>query len=343
MSGVVAAPGQQTHCIQTYFCDPEYQDRHRTDLLKPNRPADDRGRQKDLQVFQLLREVLTNVHDDCDNRYIASFKQAIQHLRDSNIPLDDIKISLKETPSVMAGEHSGQFHLPRCPEMAILYPQQVHENSFRQIICKARATSLNDGRPRCCFFDDTHQSYNPIMYPVLFPHGTNGHHKELRSISVKNGQCHKISLSAYMRYILMERSTHYNYILRARKLFQQFVVDMWAIDETESLKWVKNNQKELRASSYHAVKQAVIANKVEASGAMVVPASFTGGQRWYDRYYQNAMALVRHFDKPTFFITMTLDVNCPEVQQHMIPGMTPYDRADILCRVFQLKKKNLLI
>ena len=145
-----------------------------------------------------------------------------------------------------------------------------------------------------------------------------------------------------MRYILMERSTHYNYILRARKLFQQFLVDMWAIDETENLKWVKNNQKELRAGSYHAVKQAVIANKVEASGAMVVPASFTGGQRWYDRYYQNAMALVRHFDKPTFFITMTLDVNCPEVQQHMMPGMTPYDRADILCRVFQLKKKKLI-
>jgi len=138
----------------------------------------------------------------------------------------------------------------------------------------------------------------------------------------------------------MERSTHYNYILRARKLFQQFLVDTWAIDETESLKWIKNNQKELRAGSYHAVKQAVIANKVEASGAMVVPASFTGGQRWYDRYYQNAMALVRHFDKPTFFITMTLDINCPEVQQHMMPGMTPYDRADILCRVFQLKKKK---
>ena len=67
ISGVVAVPGQQTHCIQTYFCDPEYQDNHRTDLLQPNRAVDDPGRQKDLQVFRLLRETLTNVHNDCNN------------------------------------------------------------------------------------------------------------------------------------------------------------------------------------------------------------------------------------------------------------------------------------
>ena len=165
MSGIVAEAGQRTNCIQTYFCDPEYQDRHRADFLQPNRAVHDPGRQKDVRVFQLLREALTN---DCSNRYSASFKQVIQHLRESNIPLDDVRISLKESPSVMEGQHPGQFHLPRCPEMAILFPQQVPTNSFRQIVCEARATLLNDGRPRCSFFNDTHQSYTPIMYPVLF-------------------------------------------------------------------------------------------------------------------------------------------------------------------------------
>ena len=172
MSGIVAGNGQQTNCVQTYFCDPEYQDNHRTDLLQPNRAEDDPGRRKDLEVFRLLRETLTNVHNDCDNRYIASFKEAIQNLRDSNIPLQDVRILLMETPSVIEGQHLGQFHLPRCPEMAILFPQQVSADSERQIVCKARATLLN-GKPICSFFNDTHQSYNPIMYPVLFPHGTN--------------------------------------------------------------------------------------------------------------------------------------------------------------------------
>ena len=48
MSGIVAKAGQRTNCIQTYFCDPEYQDSRRTDLLQPNRAIDDPGRQKDV-------------------------------------------------------------------------------------------------------------------------------------------------------------------------------------------------------------------------------------------------------------------------------------------------------
>ena len=168
ISGIVSGNGQQTNCVQTYFCDPEYQDNHRTDLLQPNRAEDDPGRRKDLEIFRLLRETLTNVHNDCDNRYIASFKDAIQNLRDLNIPLQDVRILLMETPSVIEGQHLGQFHLPRCPEMAILFPQQVYADPCRQIVCEARATLLNDGRPRCSFFNDTHQSYNPIMVSNSF-------------------------------------------------------------------------------------------------------------------------------------------------------------------------------
>ena len=77
----------------------------------------------------------------------------------------------------------------------------------------------------------------------------------------------------------MERSTHYNYILRARKLYQQFLVDMWAIAEAQRIKYIKGNQTVLRANSYHAVRQAVASDKVGSSGAMVVPATLTGGQR----------------------------------------------------------------
>ena len=59
----------------------------------------------------------------------------------------------------------------------------------------------------------------------------------------------------------MEITTHYNYnILCARKLFQQFLVDMWAIAEAQKLKWNKNNQKTLRAEKYHVVQQALLSN-----------------------------------------------------------------------------------
>ena len=84
--------------------------------------------------------------------------------------------------------------------MAILLPHQVSADSSWQIVCEARATLLDDGRPKCSFFNDTHQSYGPIMYPVLFPHGTNGYHDNLRSIVEEDGKFNKISLAMYVRY-----------------------------------------------------------------------------------------------------------------------------------------------
>ena len=37
-----------------------------------------------------------------------------------------------------------------------------------------------------------------------------------------------------------------------------------------------------------------------------------------------------------------MDVKCPEVMNHLQPGETPYDRPDLLCRIFELKRKELL-
>ena len=54
------------------------------------------------------------------------------------------------------------------------------------------------------------------------------------------------------------------------------------------------------------------------------------------------MALVRKYGKPTFFVTFTVDVNCLEVKRELKQGQTPYDRPDVICRVFQLKQKEFM-
>ena len=54
------------------------------------------------------------------------------------------------------------------------------------------------------------------------------------------------------------------------------------------------------------------------------------------------MALVRFKGKPTFVITMTMDPNCEEVKALPKPGESPYDRPDILNRVYELKRNELL-
>ena len=45
------------------------------------------------------------------------------------------------------------------------------------------------------------------------------------------------------------------------------------------------------------------------------------------------MALVCKYGKPTFFITKTFDVNCPEVTKELKTGQTPFDCTDIICRI----------
>ena len=58
--------------------------------------------------------------------------------------------------------------------------------------------------------------------------------------------------------------------------------------------------------------------------------------------YQDAMALVREFGFPDFFITMTANPAWPEVTQQLREWETAADRPDIVSRVFKLKLDELL-
>ena len=73
---------------------------------------------------------------------------------------------------------------------------------------------------------------------------------------------------------------------------------------------------------------------------VILPASFTGSPRYMSSHFQDAMALVRQFGKPDLFITMTMDIHCPEVTGQLREGQTPYDRPDLLTRVFHGKRRS---
>jgi len=52
------------------------------------------------------------------------------------------------------------------------------------------------------------------------------------------------------------------------------------------------------------------------------------------------MALVKVYGKPDFFITFNVD--CREAKAEIEPGQKPYDRPDVLCRVFNQKRNEFL-
>ena len=58
--------------------------------------------------------------------------------------------------------------------------------------------------------------------------------------------------------------------------------------------------------------------------------------------YQDAMAVVRRYGKPDYFITFTASPAWPEISENLPPGEHAVNRPDLVARVFHLKLKALL-
>lgn len=184
------------------------------------------------------------------------------------------------------------------------------------------------------------------MYVLLFPHGDLGWHPDLRV------QGKKISAMLFYRHKIVfrdEQTVHvYNTILRSGRLFQQYVVDMYVKVEGLRLTFIRHNQDQLRVELYQGIADAINAGDGEVStGAdigrrLILPSSFTGSPRYQHQLFQDAMAIVRRFGKPDFFITFTTNPNWEEIHSALLPGQSPSDRPDVMVRVFQLKLRSLL-
>jgi len=77
---------------------------------------------------------------------------------------------------------------------------------------------------------------------------------------------------------------------------------------------------------------------------VVLPSSFTGGMRYMFNNCQDVMAICKRFSYPDLFITITCNVNWPEIRDALEPkGLSPSDKPDIVCRVFKIKHDQMII
>ncbi|KAA6407002.1 MAG: hypothetical protein FRX48_09300 [Lasallia pustulata] len=85
------------------------------------------------------------------------------------------------------------------------------------------------------------------------------------------------------------------------------------------------------------------ADRAALGRRIILPSSYTGGDRHMQQLFQDSMAIVRHFGKPTLFVTFTANLNWVEIQHELLPDQSVNDRPDLVAHVFQLKKKALLL
>ena len=150
---------------------------------------------------------------------------------------------------------------------------------------------------------------------------------------------------AYYRFRLHPREGESDHLFRSQKLFQQYIVDAWAVCEHQKLFWLRlrNNQKHLCADLYNGLVDVSQQGDVEPATierTVILPSSYTGGDRFMQQLYQESMAIVRHFGRPTIFITFTTNPKWKEIVDELLPGQTAVDRPDLVARVFHLKQQQ---
>lgn len=116
--------------------------------------------------------------------------------------------------------------------------------------------------------------------------------------------------------------------------------------EQDRLDYHRTHQKELKAENYEVLRDYLNKTSDEfgkkVGQSFILPSTFKGSPRHCQQGYQDSMAMVRRFGKPSLFITFTCNPNWPEIIRNLQPGNKPMDEPDLIDRIFYLKLKKLI-
>ena len=329
---MVPRNGVQPRLLQTYFVD----DANSAATIRTERVTNVEDRERDMirDLFLLCDQILR----ECENSYLMSFLSTREVIERMNPPPPEIFISLHADRRPDSNTHHGRLGLPTInSEVAILLPNEADQASKREVVASYRHPNSGNGLK---MLDQTHRSYDPLQYPLLFPKGTDGWHLNIPA----SGRVQNVTIKEYLTFKCMARNGVLNPIHLSNKLGQQFVVDQYCKMEMSRLQYFSIHQSTIRAELYQGNNDSVHGSDTNSQqqSRIILPSSFTGGERYMHQQCQDAMAIVHKYGKPHLFITMTCNPNWPEIKSLLRNGQTPQDRPDIVSRVFNMKKKMLL-
>lgn len=125
---------------------------------------------------------------------------------------------------------------------------------------------------------------------------------------------------------------------QSRRLFQEYITDIYGKVETCRLNYIKIHQDEILYQGIVDATQRGDTNAGALGSLTILPSSFVGGPRHMHKLYQDSLVLVRHFGNPDLFITMTCNANWPEINVDLFPGQRTMDLPDLVSRIFQIEK-----
>ncbi|XP_074277038.1 uncharacterized protein LOC141600694 [Silene latifolia] len=284
----------------------------------------------DTEILARLKDMLDEV-----NPLTKTFRMAQERLKEQS----DKRLSIRLLGT--RNHRDKTYNTPIASEIAALIVDSTGDQiKGKDIIIEHKTHGLQR-------ISELHPSYMALQYPLLFPYGEDSYHTEIPYIDQGQGGKRKnVTMREYYAYRVQQRISEGSTLLCGGRLFQQFLVDSCCAIESERLWYIKNNQDKFRCDILNNLCDAVANGDCMgyAVGKRVyMPPSFTGGPRYMQQCYQDAMAICRWYGNPHLFITFTANPKWPEIEAmlQLIPGQKVEDRPDIVARVFRFIKKGV--
>jgi hypothetical protein len=275
---------------------------------------------------------------DAHNELVKKFRQVRDHVEHGGPTNFFIRLFGNRT------KDSRVHNLPTCDEVAALIIGDP--NSIEQ----GRDVIVKNTQGEYVRMYETYVSFLPLQYPMLFPFGEDGYHRNIKIRQsfyedVKRKRKH-VAMREFISYRIQDRNDEYGNIVLSRRLFQQFVVDCFTMLETQRLNFIRKNQQTIRCDILSGLQEALTNGENDSSSLgrkIVLPASFTGGTRYMFDRSQDAIAICKRFGYPDLFITITCNSNWREIRDLLQQrNLKASDRPDIVCRVFKMKLDTLM-
>uniref|UniRef100_K3Y356 ATP-dependent DNA helicase n=1 Tax=Setaria italica TaxID=4555 RepID=K3Y356_SETIT len=265
-----------------------------------------------------------------------------------------IDMSINKGPGAFVFKINGQVHhrigslLPdegKPPAYAQLYIVDT-ENKKRigpLIIIQDRGGGLRR-------ISNLHSNYMALQYPILCSYGEEGFKlgiKYSRLGILWVGAKNEVTMLEYYAFRLQQRRSEAITLIFGDRLFQQYIVDVFASVEENRLRFIIKNNKSLRSEIYKGIHDALHKGDFEGNNVgreVILSGSFTGSKRYMVQNYQDAMVICRFYGPPDLFITFTYNMKWQEIADALafIPGQKPNARPDIVSRVFKLNVEELI-
>ncbi|KAI3737814.1 hypothetical protein L2E82_27827 [Cichorium intybus] len=324
--------GSKPKFSQLYIYDTENENSNRqTTFGGSKKPSTSTTDSYDLHIIQDLKVIL-----DSNNELVKSFRMVRDCIHTN--PNVDLKLRLigKRT------KDGRTYNLPTASEVAALIVGDIGDYENRDIIVETSSGYLQR-------ISELHPSYLALQYPLLFPYSDDGYRVDIPHRGVTSSTISKrpnCTMREFFAYRIQDRVDTFSLILNSKRLFQQFLVDAYTMIESERLYFIRSQQKVLRCESYENLRHIQNQGNTSISNIgqrVILPSSFTGGARYMQQNYLDAMSICKWYGYPDFFITVTCNPKWPEMKRFLKDSnLQPEDRPDILCRLFKIKLDALI-